>query len=78
MTDPETKVSIRSCVSEFIVPDMTCGHCEKTISGALTKVSPDVRVKIDLSQKLLVVTHLPDETVMHLLKDLGYTPQKVK
>jgi copper chaperone CopZ len=51
MTDPETKASIKSCVSEFIVSDMTCRHCEMTISGALTKASPDVRVKIDLGQK---------------------------
>ncbi len=71
-------VSIRSFMSEFKVPDMTCGHCEKSISGALKKASPEAQVKIDLGQKLLVVNNLPDETVVNLLKDLGYTPEKVK
>ena len=65
-------------MSLFKVPDMSCGHCEKAITGALKKAGPDVEVKVDLSSKTVNVTNLPDETVSHLLKDLGYTPEKVK
>ncbi|MES2526761.1 MAG: heavy-metal-associated domain-containing protein [Bdellovibrionota bacterium] len=65
-------------MSEFKVPDMTCGHCEKAITGALKKAAPDAIVKIDLAQKLVDVRNLADETVESLLKDLGYSPQKVK
>ena len=65
-------------MSAFKVPDMTCGHCEKSIAGALKKVSPDGIVKIDLKQKLVEVSNMSDETVESLLKDLGYTPEKVK
>ena len=36
-------------MSLFKVPDMSCGHCEKAITGALKKAGPDVEVKVDLS-----------------------------
>lgn len=65
-------------MSQFKVPDMSCGHCEKAITGALKKAGADVEVKIDLSAKTVDVKNLPDETVSHLLKDLGYTPEKMK
>jgi copper chaperone len=65
-------------MSAFTVPDMTCGHCEKAITGALKKAGPDVEVKIDLKAKKLEVKNLPDETVADLLKELGYTPEKMK
>ncbi len=65
-------------MSVFKVPDMTCGHCEKIITGAIEKASPEALVKIDLGKKLVEVRNLADETVESLLKDLGYTPEKVK
>lgn len=65
-------------MSEFKVPDMTCGHCEKSILSALKKASPEAEIMIDLGQKLVTVKNISDETVMSLLKDLGYTPEKMK
>ena len=65
-------------MGQFRVPDMTCGHCEKAISGALKKDYPDAQIKIDLKAKTVEVTDLPDETDAGLLKDLGYTPEKMK
>lgn len=65
-------------MSEFKVPDMTCGHCEKAITGALKKEGPEVDVRIDLKEKILIVKNLPDETVAGVLKELGYSPQKMK
>ncbi len=65
-------------MSEFKVPDMTCGHCERAITGALKKEGADVEVHIDLKDKTLTVKNLPDETVAGVLKDLGYTPEKMK
>ena len=65
-------------MSKFKVPDMTCGHCEKAITGALKKESPDAQVKVDLKSKIIEVINLTDETVTTVLKDLGYTPEKVK
>lgn len=65
-------------MSEFKVPDMTCGHCEKAITGALKNATADARIKVDLKSKIIDVTNVPDETVTTILKDLGYTPEKVK
>ncbi|WHA40445.1 heavy-metal-associated domain-containing protein [Agrobacterium larrymoorei] len=39
----------------FTVPDMTCGHCEKTIRGALSEALPGSEVSIDLSTHRVIV-----------------------
>ncbi len=65
-------------MSLFKVPDMSCGHCEKSITSGLKKASGDVEVKVDLVLKTVEVKNLPDDTVVTLLKDLGYTPEKMK
>jgi copper chaperone len=65
-------------MSEFKVPDMSCGHCEKAITKALKEANASADVKIDLNKKTVQVTNVPDETVVELLKDIGYTPEKMK
>jgi len=60
----------------FIVPDMSCGHCQTKISRGLEKM-PGVRaVSIDLEQKLVVVeTDLPREEIYKAINELGYHPR---
>lgn len=65
-------------MSEFKVPDMSCGHCEKAITRALKEANSTAEVKVDLQRKTVQVMNVPDETVVSLLKDIGYTPEKVK
>lgn len=65
-------------MSAFKVQDMTCGHCEKAIKAELTKDNPAVTVAIDLKAKTVTVENLPDDRVITLLKDIGYTPEKMK
>jgi copper chaperone len=65
-------------MSEFKVPDMSCGHCEKAITKALKAANSSADVKVDLNKKTVEVTNVPDETVVELLKDIGYTPEKMK
>jgi copper chaperone len=62
----------------FKVPDMTCAHCEKAIKLELTKGSSDISVDVNLKNKTVSVENLTDDRVMFLLKEIGYTPQKVK
>jgi copper chaperone len=62
----------------FKIPDMSCGHCEKAIIQELTKVSSEVKVVVDLKSKTITVENLSDDRVEFLLKELGYTPQKIK
>ncbi len=65
-------------MSTFRVPDMTCGHCEKTIKNALTEAHPEAEIKIDLEKKQLIVENLADDRVVFLLKEVGYNPEKIK
>ncbi len=65
-------------MSQFKVLDMSCGHCEKAITGALKKASVNALIEVDLQNKIVDVKDLSDDTVLKLLKDLGYSPEKVK
>ena len=65
-------------MSLFKVQDMTCGHCEKAITTELKKDHPEVQVEIDLKAKTVKVENLADDKVLFLLKEIGFTPEKVK
>ena len=62
----------------FKVPDMTCAHCEKAITTELSKGDPKVKVEVDLKDKTVTVENLTDDRVIFLLKEIGYTPEKMK
>jgi copper chaperone len=65
-------------MSVFKVADMSCGHCEKAIKTELTKEDPTIKVEVDLVQKTVTVENLPDDRVIYLLEEIGYTPEKMK
>ncbi len=58
----------------FTVPDMTCGHCEKTIRGALAEALPGAEVSIDLSAHRVVVAGDPAKA-LEAMQDIGYSPE---
>jgi copper chaperone len=62
----------------FKVPDMTCAHCEKAISSELAKGDPEVKVEVNLKDKTVRVENLSDDRVLFLLKEIGYSPEKMK
>lgn len=62
----------------FKVLDMNCGHCEKTILKEFARLHSEVKVEIDLKQKEVRVENLGDEKVISLLKEIGFTPEKMK
>lgn len=62
----------------FKVEDMSCAHCEKAISTELAKENPLVKVNVDLKEKTVSVENLSDDRVLFLLKEIGYTPEKMK
>lgn len=62
----------------FKVKDMNCGHCEQTILKEFSRLYSEVKVEIDLKQKEVKIDNLVDEKVVSLLKDIGFTPEKVK
>lgn len=60
----------------FLIPDMTCGHCEKTLRGALTEVLPDASVSIDLATHKLTVAD-DAAAAEAAIRDAGYSPERV-
>ena len=63
---------------EFQVLDMTCGHCVKTITGAVTAAAPGASVAVDLPTHRVTIsgTHQADK-VEAAIRDAGYEPQRV-
>jgi len=59
----------------FQVPDATCQHCVKAITGELAKI-PGVRsVDVDLERKLVTVTvegAVPNEQIRAAIEEAGY------
>lgn len=56
------------------VPDMTCGHCEKTIREALSAIDSNAQIEIDLAAQV-VKTTVPAGDAMAAIVDAGYSPQ---
>jgi len=57
----------------FTVLGMTCGHCEKAVSRAITQVDPQAEVKIDRTiNRVEVVSDQDRETLMKAIVEEGY------
>lgn len=59
----------------FHVPDMTCGHCEKTVRAALEKELPGAAVSIDLGAHRVTVEG-DAVKAEEAIREAGYTPEK--
>ena len=57
----------------FTVTGMTCGHCEKAVTRAITEVDPQAQVTIDRSQnKVDVESTQARDTLAHAIAEEGY------
>lgn len=62
-------------MNEFVLPDMTCGHCVKAVTAALQAVDPAAVVRTDLgTHRVQVDSALPAEQLAAALTEAGYTP----
>ena len=60
---------------EFTIPAMSCGHCVKAITQALTQLDSAATVSVDLpAKKVTVQTSQPPEKVAAALAEAGYPP----
>ena len=60
---------------QYTVQDMSCEHCVKAITAAVTGVAPGATVHIDLERHLVRVEQAGDsEQVAAAIRDAGYTP----
>lgn len=59
----------------FTVPDMTCGHCVRAITGAVLAAYPAAKVDIDLAAKRVAVQGAGERAaVASLIEAEGYSP----
>lgn len=58
----------------FSVPDMTCGHCVKAITGAIAAIDPQAVVQVDLAthQVRVDAAVASDVALADALRDAGY------
>lgn len=62
----------------FQVPDMTCGHCVKTITGAVNDAVPGAVVVADLPTHRVTITGTDQaDKVEAAIRDAGYEPSRI-
>jgi len=60
---------------QYQVPDMTCGHCVKTITGAVTTAVPGATVEADVASHRVTVDGTNDRNAVEAaIRDAGYSP----
>jgi copper chaperone len=63
---------------QFNVPDMTCGHCVRTITKAVKAQDPNARIEILLAEHLVKVeSALSKEQIGQRISEAGYTPKAI-
>jgi len=63
-------------MSDFIVEDMTCGHCASTITRAVKEVDAQAGCEIDLGAKRVRVTSgKPASEFLEAIREAGYMPR---
>jgi copper chaperone len=64
-------------MNQFKLPDMSCNHCVKAVTQALTTADPACRVDIDLpGQTVTVQGTAAREQLAQALADAGYPPAR--
>jgi copper chaperone len=62
-------------VLEFLIPNMTCGHCARTVTEAVHAADPAALVQIDLpTHEVKVETDRTRDEVVARLTAAGYAP----
>lgn len=60
---------------ELTLPDMTCGHCVRTVTATVQRLDAQARVTIDLpTHKVAIESTAPAEAIKAALAEEGYTP----
>jgi copper chaperone len=58
---------------EFTLPDMTCGHCARTVTTAVQRVDAQAKLQIDLpTHKVRIDSEQGADAFRRALADEGY------
>ncbi|OLP61244.1 hypothetical protein BJF93_20870 [Xaviernesmea oryzae] len=62
---------------DFSIPDMSCGHCVKAVSGAIADIDAAAETRIDLAARTAtIVSALPPEALAKAIEDAGYAARR--
>jgi copper chaperone len=62
---------------EFMVQDMTCGHCAGRVTKAVKSIEPQASVDIDLDRRVVKVSGASNtQEVEAAIREAGYTPER--
>ena len=62
-------------MTRLTIPDMSCNHCSKAITEAITALDASATLTIDLVGKTVTVQSTRDETeIRRVLTQAGYPP----
>ena len=60
---------------EFQIPNMSCGHCVRSITEAVKQADPQAEVLVDLpARQVRVQSELSAEALVAQLTEAGYAP----
>ena len=60
---------------EFLIADMTCGHCAGRITKAVVATDTSADVRIDLASKIArITTTAGTDAIAAAIAEAGYTP----
>lgn len=62
-------------MTDFTIPDMSCGHCVQAITDAITSQDTMANVTVDLKNKTVSIqSRLEDAEARQILTQAGYPP----
>ncbi len=65
-------------MTKFSIPDMTCGHCKKTVEEAIHQLDTEARIEIDLDKHVAsVASSIGAAQLISALDDAGYPAQQI-
>jgi copper chaperone len=60
---------------ELTLPDMTCGHCVKTITGIVQRLDPAAQLAVDLpAHRVAIDSGVDADRIKAALAEQGYPP----
>ena len=60
-------------MTTYKVPEMTCGHCKKTVEEALHRIDAKADIKVDLEKhEIALASAASSDQVLAALKAAGY------
>ena len=72
---PETAPNQDAAMIELTLPDMTCGHCVRTVTEIAQRLDPNAKVQTDLqTHRARFETQTDVQTLRKALEDEGYPP----